>query len=182
VAPIGETVNRAGQRRVLNNDGTFEFIRLAEGQYVLGLGLGEVPTATSRHTGYHYPYARFYYPGVAEISQAIPIEVRKGEAAGPFEWTGPAPLETREIEGIIQWEGGEPAGWIQVDLIDTEFDKVVDRMASRPDGTFRMFGLKGRDYKLKLQTMAASGRRGVSIEVELSVGEKRPLVLTLPLN
>ena len=78
------------------------------------------------------------------------------ETAGPFEWTGPAPLETPEIEGVVRWDGGEPAGWIQVDLIDTEFDQVVDRMASRPDGTFRMFGLEGRGYKLKLQATPAS--------------------------
>ena len=88
-------------------------------------------------------------------------------------------LETRDIEGVVRWDGGEPAGWIQVDLVDKEFDEVVDRMASRPDGTFRMFGLEGRDYRLKLQSMPASGFSSVQAEVDLNREVRAPLQLVL---
>lgn len=81
-------------------DGSYEFVRLKPGEYILGVGVRGAPTGER-------PFKTSYYPGTERKEFSVPIRVQGGMKIGlrPLRLKR---LQTATIKIHVKWEDGTP--------------------------------------------------------------------------
>ena len=125
---------------VSNDEGRFELDRVPKGKYLLGINITEAP-------GTDAPYLPAYYPGVADRSQATPIEIGGGEKLESYTLrVGPA-VQQRTIAGTVSWRDGTPAVGAYVYLSDQSHPGWIAWRAETDElGRFSLKGYEGIRY------------------------------------
>ncbi|QQS42424.1 MAG: hypothetical protein IPM63_05660 [Acidobacteriota bacterium] len=161
-----------------NSSGRFEFFGIPPGEYFLGFNIDFSPNKRS-------PFPRWYYPGLPDHSQTVPIILGRSEKLEGLNLTLPQPVReirvrgkavdkeglpvngaTIEIYGLYQreWQEGDP--YSQKYVRQPTFE---GRVETDLNGEFELVLLEGNKYRLNpFVTEKGTYKdlmRGVKIEV-----------------
>lgn len=95
--------------------GYYELSDVPPGEYVVGVALQRT---MERDDGQVYP--RTFYPGMADAAGARVITIGEGTRVELDPLQLPAPLERREITGVVVWPDGRPVPGVSIALSDGE--------------------------------------------------------------
>ena len=127
------------------NKGWYEFDGLLPGQYLLGVGIADVP---AKHT----PYPKTYYPNTSDRTQARIFTLEKGQKLKDIDFHLPPKLLDVTVSGLIVDASGKPVVEAKVDVIDQENPKEFvfgyDEAKTDNQGRFTLRLFKGRRYRL----------------------------------
>ncbi|MCO6511242.1 MAG: hypothetical protein J5I65_10670 [Aridibacter famidurans] len=140
-----------------NSSGRFEFFGIPPGEYLLGFNIDFSPNK-------RFPFPRWYYPGLPDISQAVPIILGRAEKLEGMNLTLPQPIReikvrgkavdkeglpvkgaTIEIYGLYhrEWQDGDP--YSQKYVRQPTFE---GRVETDLNGDFELVLLEGNKYRL----------------------------------
>jgi Tissue inhibitor of metalloproteinase. len=128
-----------------DEQGAFELSEVAPGRYLLGINIGRSPDAET-------PYARTFYPGVTDRSQATVIEIGLGQKFEDMDIQLPMKLVERTVSGQVVWPDGSPAVKVDINLEDINHPGwCVNGCEVETDnnGRFTLRGFEGYTYKLQ---------------------------------
>jgi hypothetical protein len=87
--------------------GTFDFDHIGSGEYILVFNRMNRLNPNS-------PFARSFYPGVADVSEAKPIRLKDSQQLVILKLQLKKPFPTRQIRVRVKWQGGKPPGSLTV--------------------------------------------------------------------
>jgi hypothetical protein len=126
-----------------DEEGYFDFKRLAPGRYLLGINLRMPPNAQQ-------PYRPIYYPGETEAAQAGIISIGLGEQSAGHDLRLTTRLTAKTVEGVVVWADGRPAYGALVSLYDQEVSSFAAHQTSTdPNGRFTLEGFAHRLYRVE---------------------------------
>jgi hypothetical protein len=156
----------------LDDNGRFAFAGVPAGTYLLVIGSDPDRVGT-------IPVTKTYYPGVADLANAKPIQVGPDESVEDLVLTLPEKLVRREIVGIIFGPDGMPVPKAFVCLQRQKKRGWEFVLSARTDenGHFRLIGFQGQSYRIEV----FHEMRGTPFKVTSSMftcdGEGMPLIL-----
>jgi hypothetical protein len=127
-------------------DGWAEAQQLQPDRYVIGINVNRLPEPKQ-------PYARLFYPGVADPSAAQIVDLQPGERVELDAFVLPPSLAERRISGVVQWPDGSAAAGASVSLRTERGTRrfgmpVGMSVTADKDGRFTLEALAGRRYHL----------------------------------
>jgi hypothetical protein len=140
-APLVGSDREIANELVNDTDGSFEFYRVATGEYLLGINLSESPDN-------ELPYPPTYFPGVQDPSQAASIALGIGDRWTDLVLRLPGKLRERVIRGTVVWPDGKPAVGALVYLADPRWPRWPSNGTVNTDalGQFTLIGFEGYEY------------------------------------
>jgi hypothetical protein len=159
--------------------GRYEFNGLRPGDYIVGSGLLQPPNWRS-------PYSGVYYPSASHQSEPKILHINEGARLDNIDIHLPEPISSFQIHGTVIDSFGKPAAGAQIEIIDVDYGKVVDKpeklFKTGADGTFSVTGLKNRRYQVRA-FLAENYLAGTGIQSEpvgiTTTEPLKPVVLTL---
>lgn len=148
-------------------NGKYEFRMVQPGRYFIGINLEWVPDD-------RYPYARMYYPGVAEESSAKAIGVGDGEKLGDLDLVLLPRLVERTVAGVVTWLDARPAAGARVffELRDDPGRSLPKSAVADGDGKFSLSLFNGRAYVIYANIEKGTSNYVHSVALDLSPSEK----------
>jgi hypothetical protein len=148
------------------------------GDFVLGVNIDEPPTESKY---LHSPYPPTYYPGVTDRAAAKVIHVGSAQQLTGFNLKLPSRLKQRMFWGSVVLASGKPAFGAYVELKDSEFpDWNADLGYADRNGSFLVYGVEGREYRLVGSTGIGKGEAPMHSEVvRIKTGASAPIRLML---
>ncbi len=163
----------------LDEEGKFEFKNIPPEKYFLGFSLGKTCSPQINNRGsrthslpvYAYCQSRTYYPGVAEISQAIPINLSEGETVKDLDFRLLPPLSDRNISGIARTSDGHP-------IVNADIVLMVSRDELNESG-----GLTKTDEYGRFSIRAYNGLKyWLNANIKIKNEDEHSEPIELPLN
>lgn len=136
-----------------DENGNFEFETIPAGSYFLAVNYIDAPDADA-------PFPTTFYPYALEKSEAIPLQIEKGQKIGNIVFRLPPRLIEKKVYGSVFWEDGNPSTEVNIYLEDTErLGWCVNGCFSKTDkqGNFILSGYFGRSYRIR-----ASGEKFIN--------------------
>src|SRR5262245_44630981 len=145
------------ERKMVRTDdqGNFMLDRLPPGKYYLGIALLDVQNNKCS-------YPRTYFPGVANLSDAVIIELMPGQNLENMNITAPSFIPDLEVEMEVVWPDGTPleTGTVILHPNSHSFPIAADRVTTIGPGVYQIRGFKGCGYWLKAFTYGHPGEPG----------------------
>lgn len=90
-----------GQQAVTGKDGSFSFVQVPAGNYLLGLNVFPWMNPDA-------PFPRTFYPGVRTRQQAVPITLGEGKSLDIGQFRVPFKVTNRRVTAQVVWSDGKP--------------------------------------------------------------------------
>ena len=139
-----------------NEEGRFEITAVPQGEYVLVANQYGKPSNRE-------PFAKIFYPSVAERERATTIYVNPGDVVENIDIIEPKLEEIITLEGVLRFSDGRPAYGMQVLFTATDANNNVHgdvREQTDKAGRFTMKVLKGLTGELAGQELLIRGVYG----------------------
>ena len=123
--------------------GHYELRDVPPGDYIVGVALQRTMQRDDVQM-----YRRTFYPGMADAAQAKVITVGEGTRVELEPLELPAPLERRQITGVVVWPDGRPVPGASISLSDGEatWRQVAMGITTDDEGRFRFDVYDGLSY------------------------------------
>lgn len=123
-------------------DGRFKFNFLPAGRYLVGFNLKTGPFRD-------YPFAEFYYPGVAARESATVISLGEGARVSGLKLPSPERVPESTVEGVAVWPDGKPAVGVSIQLNHPRTGwRDGNPVETDAHGRFSIKGIEGLTYEL----------------------------------
>ena len=165
-------------------EGRVEWAKLRPKRYVLALNATQPPSKGQ-------PYLTTFFPGVATLADARPIELALGERVDVGEWTLPSRIAERRIAGQVLLPDGKPAVYANISVSGVRgtmsaFRQVegVNAMTDR-DGRFTLTLHEGVAYEVRALLNVDASQQLSAVLPKLTVDESvtsLTLVLQKPMR
>ncbi|HTS12941.1 MAG TPA: hypothetical protein VMH00_12545 [Candidatus Limnocylindrales bacterium] len=99
--------SRSGLWTFQGSKGFFEFDHIGAGEYVIVYNRGNRMDPSS-------PFPRTFYPGVEDLTEAKPVEMKEGEELTKIDFSVKGEYATRELRVHLNWKDGKPPGIVTV--------------------------------------------------------------------
>jgi hypothetical protein len=130
--------SRSGLWTFQGAKGTFDFDHIGPGQYIM---VYNRPNRMDPNN----PFPRSFYPGVADVAEAKPIEIKEGELVKvKFQLHNPYP--TRVLRVHLKWDNGKPPGSVYVTAKADKGENPAARLVG--DGVYEFTLLQSAHYTL----------------------------------
>jgi len=127
-----------------NDDGSFSFVNVPPGKYILAVNYTTLPEKES-------PFPANFFPGTAERGKAHVIEIKPGDEISGLEFVlGSDRLKERKIIGKVIFPDGRPAPDLKVYLKEDENQVccVLKEAITDANGNFVLAGFISRKYRI----------------------------------
>jgi 5-hydroxyisourate hydrolase-like protein (transthyretin family) len=126
-----------------DSGGYYELTEVPPGEYLVGVALQRTMEREDAEG-----YARTFYPGTADAAGATVITIGEGTRVVLDPLQLPAPLQRREITGIVVWPDGRPVPSASISLSDGEaaWRQVAMGIDTDAEGRFSFTVYEGLSY------------------------------------
>jgi hypothetical protein len=144
--------SRSGLWTFQGAQGTFDFDHIGPGEYLIVYN-------RSNRIDPNSPFPRSFYPGVADVTDAKPIEVTEGQLVKlKFELQNPYP--TRVLRVHLKWNDGKPPGSVFVMAKADKGDNPAAKIVG--DGVYEFTLLDSAHYTLSAWEQVLPPRAGAA--------------------
>jgi 5-hydroxyisourate hydrolase-like protein (transthyretin family) len=161
-----------------DDNGNYELKNIRSGEYYLGINLARTPSK-------EMPYARYFYPGTEDPSNAGLAAIGDQPGTKTFDFPIPPPQKERSVQGIVYWPDGRLAEKVNIFLEDRRWpwQTNVVSATTESDGRFKISVFDGTRYRIHAITMARFTDEAVSAEPypigpDTDFGQPVKLILT----